>query len=72
MAMSWVAEAKATSTAREISQVSLVCGSHSAMPARPMAISTWASTSQERRRPSLPSSGRRHWSSSGDQTHLKA
>ncbi|MCY1466748.1 hypothetical protein D9M71_851770 [compost metagenome] len=72
MAMSWVAEAKATSTATPISQARWVCGSNSAMPARPTATKSCDSASQERRRPSLPSRGRRHWSSSGDHTHLKA
>ena len=70
--MSWVAEANATSRARPISQGRWLCGLHRAMPSSPRAISTCENTSQERRRPRRPTKGRRHWSSIGDQTHLKA
>ncbi len=72
MAMSWVADENATTTASAMSIVRLYCGLHRAMPTRPMAISACDSTSQERLRPSAPIQGSRHWSSIGDQTHLNA
>ena len=72
MAMSWVADENATTTARAMSIARLCCGLHKAMPIRPRAINACDSTSHERRRPNAPIQGSRHWSSIGDHTHLKA
>src|SRR3990167_9667331 len=66
--MSCVADAKATTTAMAISQDKCFCGSQKPIPIRPRITSAWESTSQERRRPSLPRKGRRHWSRSEEHT----
>ena len=71
MTMSWVAEAKATTTAKATMVVSPALGPVSAMATRPAAMTSWASSIQPRRRPNRPSRGTSTRSTIGDQKGLK-
>ena len=71
IAMSCVADEKATVTAKTTSHQRSLCGSHSDIASRPSAMPDCASSIQERRRPShAVSSGKPTRSTIGDQTNL--
>ena len=67
MTMSWVAEAKATITAKPTMVARPALGPVSAMATRPAATTSWASSIQPRRRPNRPSRGTSTRSTMGDQ-----
>ena len=67
MTMSWVAEAKATTTAKAPMAVSPADTPTLAIPKRPMPMTICDSSIQPRRRPSRPSSGTSTRSTTGDQ-----
>ncbi len=72
MTMSWLAELKATSTAKKAVSAGAAAGSLVPSSTRLAASASWVTIAQPRRRPRRPSGpGRRIWSISGAQTNFR-